>query len=63
LYPSLSSASEGVVQSTSLFKEIPITQKQKMEDNELKAHLEAIRSYLEGEPVSNYAMGEVPSFQ
>jgi hypothetical protein len=60
LYPSLSSASEGVVQRTSLFKEIPITQKQKREDNELKAHLEAIRSYLEGEPVPIMRWGKCP---
>jgi hypothetical protein len=52
-YPTLSSASEGTVQRTSLFKEIPITQKQKKEDNELKAHLEAIQSYLQAEPAHN----------
>jgi hypothetical protein len=46
-YPTLSSVSEGTVQRTSLFKEIPITQKQKKGDNELKAHLDAIRSYLD----------------
>jgi hypothetical protein len=36
---------EAKVQRTSLFKEIPITQKQR-EDDDLKAHLESIQSYL-----------------
>jgi hypothetical protein len=59
-YPTLSSASEGTVQRTSLFKEIPITQKQKKEDNELKAHLEAIRSYLQAEPDQIVRWGKCP---
>ena len=45
-YPTLPLSSKEVVQRTSLFKEIPITQKQKKEDNELKAHLEKIQSHI-----------------
>jgi hypothetical protein len=46
IYPTISSASEAKVPRTSLFKQIPITQKQRREDDELKAHIEAIQSYL-----------------
>jgi hypothetical protein len=46
-YPTLFSASEEKPQKrTSLFKEIPISQKQRREDDDLKAHLQAIESYL-----------------
>ena len=44
MYPTLSEP-EAKVQRTSLFKEIPITQKQR-EDDDFKAHLESIQSYL-----------------
>jgi hypothetical protein len=42
----LSPASEAKVSKTSLFKPIAITKKQKSEDDDLKAHLGAIKSYL-----------------
>ena len=44
MYPKLSEP-EAKVQRTSLFIEIPITQKQR-EDDDLKAQLESIQSYL-----------------
>ena len=44
MYPTLSEP-EAKVQRTSLFKEIPITRKQR-EDDDFKAHLESIQSYL-----------------
>ena len=44
-YPIFSSASEAIVQKTSLFKEIPMTQKERRKDNDWKAHLEAIQSH------------------
>jgi hypothetical protein len=61
-YPTLrlSSASEGTVQRTSLFKEIPITQKQRKEDKELKAHLEAIKSYHQAESDQITRWGKCP---
>jgi hypothetical protein len=45
----LSSASKAKPQRACLFKEIPITRKQRREDVDLKAHLQAIESYLEVE--------------
>src|SRR6202046_1734844 len=52
-YSTLFPVSEAKVQRTSLFKVIPITQKQKREDNALKAHLQAIQSYpgVESDPI------------
>jgi hypothetical protein len=60
LYPTLSLVSEGMAQRTSLFKEIPITRKQKKEDNELKAHLEAIQSYSQVESDQITRWGKCP---
>ena len=45
-YPSLSLASEARLQRTCLFKETPITQKQRKEDEDVMTHLQAIKSYL-----------------
>ena len=45
-YPTLFLASEAKAQRTSLFTQVPITQKQRREDKDLNAHLEAIQSYL-----------------
>jgi hypothetical protein len=45
IYPMLSPAPEAKVSKTSLFKPIAITKKQR-EDDEVKAQLEAIKSYL-----------------
>jgi hypothetical protein len=45
IYPTLSS-SKARVQRTSLFKSFPITQRQRREDNNIKAQIEAIHSYL-----------------
>jgi hypothetical protein len=47
IYPTISSASEANhVQRTSLFKPVPITQKQRKNDDVVKAHIEAIQSHL-----------------
>ena len=49
-YPTLFSASEAKLQRTYPFKETPITQKQRREDEDVKTHLHAIESYL-GVPI------------
>jgi hypothetical protein len=46
LYPTKFSASKAKVQRNVLFREFPISKKQRREDNNLKAQLEAILSYL-----------------
>ena len=46
IYPTISSASKAKVPRTSLFKPVPITQKQRRNDAVIKAHIEAIQSYL-----------------
>jgi hypothetical protein len=46
IYPTIFSASKTRAPRTTLFKKVPITQKQKREDDELKAHIEAIQSYI-----------------
>src|SRR6201996_1425714 len=45
IYPSFSVPKE-IAPKTSLFKPIPITQKQRQKDDDLKVHLDAIQSYL-----------------
>jgi hypothetical protein len=46
IYPTILSTSKTRVPRTSLFRNFPITQKQRREDDELKAHIEAIQSYI-----------------
>jgi hypothetical protein len=46
IYPTISPASEAKVPRTSLFKSVPITHKQRGEDDVIKAHIKAIQSYL-----------------
>jgi hypothetical protein len=46
IYPPIPSASEVKVPRTSLFKQVPITQKQRRDDDVTNAHIEAIQSYL-----------------
>jgi hypothetical protein len=46
IYPTISSVSEAKVPRTSLFKQVPITQKERRNDDVTKAHIEAIQSHL-----------------
>ena len=46
-HPALSLASQAVAQRTTLFKAMPFTQKQRRDDDKLKAQLQAIQSYLQ----------------
>ena len=46
IYPTLSTSDEAKVERTSLFKQIPITHKQRAENDDVKAHLKAIQDYL-----------------
>jgi hypothetical protein len=46
IYPTISPAAKAKVLRTSLFKEFPITQKQRREDDVIKAHIQAIQSHL-----------------
>ena len=46
IYPTLSISDEAKVERTSLFKQIPITHKQRAENDDVKAHLKAIQDYL-----------------
>ena len=62
IYPTLSEPEAKVqVQRTSLFKEIPITKKQR-EDDDLKAHLESIQAYVTGviDPTQIKRWGKCP---
>ena len=55
IYPTISSAPEAKTPRTSLFSKVPITQKQRKNEDNVKAHIKAIQSFL---------MVEVdPSFQ
>jgi hypothetical protein len=59
-YPTIFLACEQMLEKTSLFKEFPITQKQKREDDELKAHLKEIQSYLKEESDQIMRWGKCP---
>src|SRR6202012_3558122 len=54
-YPTISSAPEAKTPRTSLFSKVPITQRQRKNDDSVKAHIKAIQSFLRVE--------EDPSFQ
>src|SRR6202012_2732032 len=55
IYPTISSAPEAKTPRTSLFSKVPITQRQRKNDDSVKAHIKAIQSFLRVE--------EDPSFQ
>jgi hypothetical protein len=46
IYPTISSTPKTRVLRTSPFKKFPITQKQRREDDDIMAHIEAIQSYI-----------------
>ena len=46
IYPTMSPAAKAKVPRTLLFREFPITQKQRREDDVVKAHIKAIQSHL-----------------
>ena len=46
IYPTIFSTSKTRVPRTSPFKRFPITQKQKREDDDIKAHIKAIQDYI-----------------